>query len=276
MNKHTLFLLSAIALLSCQNQKAENPKPAPTELSIDQPLPAPEPTATNSMDYLGFYKGTLPCADCEGIETSIELSEDFTYAMMMRYKGKDTKVFEDKGTFRWDETGKKIILSQNGKVTAQFLVTDNALTQLDSSGHIITGALASRYVLKRMSDAAAEKLPEPKQEAQNLIGVKWKLVTLNGYKVQQEGEKPYYIELDPMNAFTGFAGCNNLRGHYETRGEKIRFMRIVGTMKGCPALPTEEKFKTVLSRANAFVLEGKSLHFKDGETLLATFEPMLK
>lgn len=276
MKKQTLFLLSAIVLLNCQNPKAENPKPAPTEIAVDQALPVPKPTATNSMDYLGFYKGTLPCADCEGIETSIELSEDFTYAMMTRYKGKATKVFEGKGVFRWDDTGKKIILTQNDKITGQFLVTNNALTQLDASGNIITGPLASRYVLKRMSDAAAEALPEPKQEQQNLIGVKWKLVELNGHKVQQEGEKPFYIELDPMNAFTGFAGCNSLRGHYETRGGKIRFMRIVGTMKGCPALPTEEKFKTVLSRANAFVVDGKSLQFKDGETLLAKFEPMQK
>lgn len=276
MKKQTLFLLSAIALLSCQNQKAENPKPAPTELAVDQPLPAPKPTATNSMDYLGFYKGTLPCADCEGIETSIELSEDFTYAMMTRYKGKGTKVFEGKGVFQWDDTGKKIILTEKGKVTAQFLVSNNALTQLDASGNKITGQLASRYVLKRMSDAAVEKLPEPKQELQTLVGIKWKLAELNGYKVQQEGDKPYYIELDAMNAFTGFAGCNNLRGHYEARGGRIRFMRIVGTMKGCPALPTEEKFKTILSRANAFAVDGKSLKFMEGETLLATFEPMAK
>ena len=29
-------------------------------------------TAQNSLDVVGTYKGVLPCADCEGMETTIE------------------------------------------------------------------------------------------------------------------------------------------------------------------------------------------------------------
>src|SRR4029453_1315454 len=108
MNKNFLFAISAIVLLNCQNPKAENPPPAPTEVEITGSAENQVQTATNSIDYLAIYKGLLPCAECAGIETSVELAEDFTFTMVTKYRGKSTKAIETKGTFRWDADGKTI------------------------------------------------------------------------------------------------------------------------------------------------------------------------
>ncbi|MFX6794395.1 copper resistance protein NlpE N-terminal domain-containing protein, partial [Acinetobacter baumannii] len=44
-------------------------------------------TAENSLDWDGKYKGTLPCADCEGIKTELELKDDKTYELTETYLG---------------------------------------------------------------------------------------------------------------------------------------------------------------------------------------------
>src|SRR6476661_4964242 len=102
MKNQMLFLILGISMVNCQNQKAENPPLAPTEVVAPAEVIASEPTATNSLDYLGTYKGTLPCADCPGIETSLELTEDFNYTLTTNYKGKNNKPVESRGTFRWN------------------------------------------------------------------------------------------------------------------------------------------------------------------------------
>jgi copper homeostasis protein (lipoprotein) len=273
MKKNLLFAAVAIVLLNCQNPKAENPPPAPTEVEVSGNLENKAQTPTNSIDYLGIYKGTLPCADCSGIDTSLELAEDFTFTMVTKYKGKSDKPVESKGTFRWAADGKSIQLDNAKDSDQQYLVGEGILTKLDNEGN-----LADKYVLKKVTDAVAEKLPAPVQEqaTQDIVGVRWKLIELNGQPVQHQGEKPLYIELDAMNAFTGFAGCNSLRGHYETRESRIRFMRIMGTMKGCAQLPVEEKFKAMLGAANNFVRNGKTLQFRDGDAFIAKFEAVAK
>ena len=59
-----LFFLT----LSCAKKAKEEPT---QELVVDstEGVVNDEHNAKNSLDYIGMYKGILPCADCEGIET---------------------------------------------------------------------------------------------------------------------------------------------------------------------------------------------------------------
>ncbi len=50
-----------------------------------------EHNAKNTLDVDGKYVGVLPCADCEGIETSIILSPENAFVLETNYLG-----FEDK------------------------------------------------------------------------------------------------------------------------------------------------------------------------------------
>ena len=58
-----------------------------------QPLPI-----YNTSKNSGIYKGVLPCADCAGIETTLQLNSDGTYDLTQNYSGKGTFVETGKWT----------------------------------------------------------------------------------------------------------------------------------------------------------------------------------
>jgi len=140
--------LASILLWSCSNG---NKSQTTTDASLADTTSATVDmhNAENSLDWAGIYKGITPCADCEGIETEVTLNMDMTFIIKTKYKGKSDKVFEEKGTFKWDKSGSKISLEGLKDRSNQFFVGENTLTQLDLEGKKITGALAENYILKK-------------------------------------------------------------------------------------------------------------------------------
>ena len=57
------------------------------------------------------WRGVLPCADCEGIETSLFLEKDGTWVMNERYQGvrREPSSFGSYGT--WARTADKLVLT---------------------------------------------------------------------------------------------------------------------------------------------------------------------
>jgi uncharacterized lipoprotein NlpE involved in copper resistance len=153
------LLLFSLVLFSCSPQ----PKPeteegdstaASTAESVQvttESMEVPDAhTSENSLDWTGKYEGVLPCADCEGIETKVELKRDNSYQMETTYLGKGASASRrQKGTFTWDESGLIITLSGMENTPSKYKVGENKIIQLDMQGHVITGALADRYVLKK-------------------------------------------------------------------------------------------------------------------------------
>ncbi|WP_165697994.1 copper resistance protein NlpE [Flavobacterium nackdongense] len=104
----------------------------------------------NSLDWAGSYKGVIPCADCEGIETELILNPDLSYVMKTKYMGKgDGKIFEENGSFVWDSSGGWISLQARKGGPSHYKVGENQLIQLDMEGNPITGELANKYVLRK-------------------------------------------------------------------------------------------------------------------------------
>lgn len=105
-------------------------------------------TAKNSLDVIGKYKGVLPCADCEGIETIIELKADSTYSREMKYLGKKDNLFTATGTWTWASEF-VINLGSIKEGPNRYFVAEGKLVQLDMSGKKISGSLADKYELKK-------------------------------------------------------------------------------------------------------------------------------
>ncbi len=97
-----LSLSACLVLVACG--------PAPTETSVPTTTFDSEPNSTadtvaapdksnsaNSLDWAGEYKGVVPCADCEGIETSLTLNMDQSYQLSTIYLGKDATAFKQQG-----------------------------------------------------------------------------------------------------------------------------------------------------------------------------------
>ena len=104
--------------------------------------------AQNSLDVEGVYRGTLPCADCSGIETKIELSSNYKYKIERKYLGKeDTKLSYSEGKYTWDTSQQNVIVLIGLDAPNQYFVAENMLIQLDMNGEKITGELANNYQL---------------------------------------------------------------------------------------------------------------------------------
>ena len=90
MNKMSKFgiliAVLALALVSCTNNK----KQAVTQDEVNQvnKTVIDSHTSDMSLDWAGVYEGVLPCADCDGIETTLELKKDHTYVATYKYIGK--------------------------------------------------------------------------------------------------------------------------------------------------------------------------------------------
>ena len=97
------------------------------------------------------YVGTLPCADCEGIDVSLKLNHDSSYIMNSVYKGSrvdsSNNHFIDSG--KWSLHGADTLILSGKNHSTKYIKTESALTQLDGNGELITGPLANMFVLHK-------------------------------------------------------------------------------------------------------------------------------
>ena len=222
------------ALLGCAGPSGSRPD--------TEPLPIGDNSRT-SLDWAGIYGGTLPCADCPGIRTRIELREDGTFTRSVLYLDRDPRPRTDTGRFTWDESGSRITLG-DGRDAQQYQVGENVLFPLDRSGRRITGNLAAAYRLEKTVN-------DPRIENR-----RWQLVELNGRPIEPPTDRDgAYFELDAAEArVTGNASCNRFFGTYELMtGSRIRFGSDIGsTMMACPELEQGREFLDMLRRVDNY------------------------
>jgi uncharacterized lipoprotein NlpE involved in copper resistance len=104
-------------------------------------------TAETSLDYLGTYEGTLPAADCPGIQTTLTLNPDGTYDLHMKYIDRDSE-FDEKGAFSVKENLLTLTQLDDGS-EEYYKVEENRLRMLDAEKQPVTGALAENYTLQK-------------------------------------------------------------------------------------------------------------------------------
>lgn len=163
MNQKLLALacLAALALSAC-NKPAEAPAAPAEAAKAAEPAPAPEPAPVAEAPKPGFdvaafagsFSGTLPCADCSGIDTKIEFKADGTYAVDETYQGKKDGAAKGDGTWTAEEDGKRLRLDPNSKTDPDRLfevVSHEEIRQLDTEGKAI--ASEANLSLKRASAA---------------------------------------------------------------------------------------------------------------------------
>lgn len=154
MKKSIIALsLASVFLVACSKaDNKNNQEQAPTAASEAVAVDSAH-TAENSSDWNGTYKGVLPCADCEGIETELELNADKTYELKETYLGKgDGKAFESKGSFQFDANNTSVIELDKTGDNRKYFVAEGYLKVLDMEGNEITGDLADKYELKKEAE----------------------------------------------------------------------------------------------------------------------------
>ncbi|WP_089604399.1 copper resistance protein NlpE [Acinetobacter piscicola] len=158
--KKTVITLSTVALLltACakptHNAAEDIQTTAQTQAAADHEAATPtvdsEHNAQTSLDWAGEYLGLLPCADCSGIETKLELKQDDTYELTEKYQDKgDGKEFKSQGTFSFDSSGSIITLDQNAE-NRKFFIGENYIEAREfETGEKIDGPLADHYKLHK-------------------------------------------------------------------------------------------------------------------------------
>lgn len=151
MNKKLLQLgLFASLAFAASCSKSEQKSDIEEETIPEESIPYTSDNSASSVDWNGTYKGTVPCASCEGIETILTLNRDQTYKLTTHYFGlNDALEQEDTGFFSWDETGSIITLERVSNGPTQYKVGENRIWQLDIEGKMITGDLADHYILTK-------------------------------------------------------------------------------------------------------------------------------
>ena len=252
-----LPLLLIIGIAGCKSYQ-KNTKPDPTGRA------ATFHNSKISLDWAGVYRGTLPCADCEGIQSEIRLKKGRTYEIALKYLGKSEVVIRNSGPFTWDEAGNKITLVNiNSKLEPnQYFVGENSLTKTDMKGNRIQGSLSDRYDLQKDKNSITERY--------------WKLIELNGQKIpdsENEKKEAHIILKIKDNQVIGNGGCNSLNGTYSlSEGSHIKFSRMVSTRMACPGMETEQQLLNALeSTENYFINSDTLLLHKAKMSTMAKF-----
>jgi copper homeostasis protein (lipoprotein) len=163
MNRKLLLavMASTLAIAACKPQAPAEPAApaadtAPAAAAEPAPVAAesaPVSTATDvPFDMKGFagtFSGTLPCADCAGIETTISLKPDGTYTVHETYQGKPGG-FDSEGTWTAEENGQRVRLDPNSKSEQDRLFavkSSDEIESLDTEGKPI--ATQTPHALKR-------------------------------------------------------------------------------------------------------------------------------
>jgi len=101
-----------------------------------------------NTDWAGVYTGKIPSASGSGINVTITLHNDRTYEARYQYIDHPNDDLTAAGTFKWNMDAGVITLD-NTDIAPYYKIGENKLTQLDTGGRPITGALADNYVLRK-------------------------------------------------------------------------------------------------------------------------------
>ncbi|UJP63708.1 copper resistance protein NlpE N-terminal domain-containing protein [Mongoliitalea daihaiensis] len=236
MKKTSIVAMICLLMSACQSEKST------VETSEDMTF-AMGDNSRSSVDWNGTYKGTLPCADCAGIETKIIIKSDETFERSMKYLGKEDDLFFDQGTFEWDDLGRTITLTNESDEKQSYQVGENILFQLDQDGNRITGDLAEMYTLvKNFTDYELENK-------------KWILIELRGtpYEKRSDDKEAFLFFDNETSRFYGNTGCNSINGGYELQdGYRITFGNVASTMMACPSLENDQIIGSLLKEVDNY------------------------
>ncbi|PSL49546.1 putative membrane protein [Chitinophaga niastensis] len=172
----TLILLSFLlaTMAACNNNTSGNQAGSITRKTT--------PATTH---ITGTYQGTLPCADCPGMDFQVSLYDDHTFSELVSYQGRGQGIAEvENGT--WKQVNDSTILLEKKKDTSYFLASEGRLLLLDTQGKRIEGVLASNYILKPIEGGDRRPMLAKKEKA--------------GVKFTASGNEPFWdLEIDDKN-----------------------------------------------------------------------------
>lgn len=113
-------------------------------------------TAQVNLIPIGIYYRILPCADCKGIETFIELNANKTGILQENYLGIENALYST--PIRWSISGTTVTLYENDKAKKRYTYSKNTLKQIGIGEKPAPGDKDDPYRfhrLKRVNEVAS-------------------------------------------------------------------------------------------------------------------------
>lgn len=143
--KKSLTALAALLLLaSCGGNAARNSASSATEKTETVDMH----NAENSLDIAGVYKGTLPAADCPGIDYTLTLTPDGKYTERMSYIDRNT-VVDNEGSYTVEGNILTTTPAEQGDNPGYYKIEEGRLCWLDADKNPIPGEIGEHYVIKK-------------------------------------------------------------------------------------------------------------------------------
>lgn len=152
MRKPTMLFIVAACLFTATYCTNNTNKTAETK---DTPAAVVSPFTGKLLD--GLFADTLPCADCSGIITVLDLNADSTFTLEQEYTGvkEGEHIFYQLG--KWSAVDSILTLNEITEGPRQYkIIGTNELVTLDNEGVIITGEKLN-YTLHRQQGKFAPK-----------------------------------------------------------------------------------------------------------------------
>ena len=138
-----MFVCSCALLTACGNSEKKSGEADAASIEASDIH-----NAETSLDCEGTYKGVLPAADCPGVETTLTLNADKTFALHQVYIDQKNGTFDEKGTYTVEENLLTLYV-EGTDISYFYKVEENRLRGLDADKNEITGELAEHYVLNK-------------------------------------------------------------------------------------------------------------------------------
>lgn len=236
--KNLNFLFICLFVLSCSQKETKNE----TDLAV------------LTQQVIGSYEGVLHCVDCISIEYQIEINSDSSFIEHITYLGREDGIFEVHGTWKLD--------------------TDSLLT---------IGGSRIGNKLKILPDWTLKIIPSTEKETLTRIGTNppqqaslndsWVLKTLNKIDAVNSfnGDLPKIEFNDADKKISGFGGCNQINGSYQTVGNQISIGPLISTRKACKGAD-EILLLEVLQQITTYKIIDRNLYLFAGTAEKARFE----
>jgi uncharacterized lipoprotein NlpE involved in copper resistance len=181
------------------------------------------------------FRGTLPCADCAGIRTTLELAVDGSATLRRVYLGsEDGRGAPTVEAARWatGEAG-QLIVQADGAEPIYFGFDRNGLLALDANGRPLDSTLPR--MLERL----------PRGEAAELTGTAWAVLGLAGAieegsgpagaggEEERSGPFAAVLRFGNEGRMTGGDGCNELVGAWGVREGRLSITPATTSMRDC-------------------------------------------
>jgi copper homeostasis protein (lipoprotein) len=150
----TIALAITLALAACKPQPeaetaAAPPAPEPLATPVAEPV-APDASGLDTKAFAGTFSGTLPCADCPGIDTTIHFTPDGAFTLQETYQDRQDGAGGFDGTWTSEADGRHVRLDPDSKSEDDRLyevVSIDEIRMLDTRGEPIESELD--YSLRR-------------------------------------------------------------------------------------------------------------------------------